>query len=319
MRQGGETISAIVTLTMNPSVDLFGVTERLVADAKSRCREASREPGGGGINVARNLHRFGIDVRAVFAAGGLNGELLEKLMTQDGLPCQRIHTHSETRQNFAVTEAASGKLYHFVFPGPPLEENEWQECLDVVGRCDPQPDYLVLSGSLPAGVPDDFFGRLSEAAQARGIRVVLDASGPALAGAAGMGTYLMKLNLKELHQLGYSGPADNAARLDAMQKLVLDDHLTEVLIVTLGASGALLVSREGERLEAAPPPTPVVSHVGAGDAFVSMLVYQLYRGSALGEAFRFGVAAAAAAVKMPGNQLRDLASVEEVYRQMHAG
>lgn len=302
---------------MNPSIDLFGVTERLVEDAKSRCRDPRREPGGGGINVARNLHRFGVEVLAVFPGGGLNGQLLEQLSAGENLPCRRIESKNETRQNFAITEETSGKLFHFVFPGPDLYENEWQACLETTIDKAGSSAYLVLSGSLSAGVPEDFFSRIARALSDKDVKVVLDTSGSALDQALGSGIYCSKLNRKEFRQLGYSGSTeDHESCLDAMQKMVTEDRLCEILIVTLGADGALLASRDGERLHAAPPPTEIVSHVGAGDAFVSILVYQLHHGKPLAEAFRYAVAAAAAAIKTPGNQLEDMDTVEQIHRQM---
>lgn len=303
---------------MSPSIDLFGVTDRLVEDAKSRCREAHREPGGGGINVARNLHRFGADVQALFVAGGLNGQQLEQALEREGLRFQVIPSRAETRQNFAVTAKATDKFYHFVFPGPALEEAEWKACLEAIERLEPTPDYLVISGSLPAAVPDDFFGWAVASAKAKGICVVLDTSGAALLGAAGKGVYLAKLNLKELALLGYQGPSDNRSRLDAMQDMAERGSVSDILVVTLGAEGALLASRNGHRLHLAPPPTHVVSHVGAGDGFVSSLVYQLHRGRPLDEALRYGVAGAAAAISTPGNQIDDFTTVERIVHQVEA-
>lgn len=314
---------------MNPSIDLFGVTERLIEDAKSRCRDPRREPGGGGINVARTLHRLGAEVFAIFPGGGFNGDLLEQLLVRDRLPCQRIPIARESRQSLAITEETRSRLFHFVFPGAALDKTEWQACYEAVSRHEPAPDYLILSGSLPEGVPADFYGRLAQAAQRQGTKVVLDTSGPALHHLAGTGTYLIKLNRTEFAQLGSQGSVDEPSpaqgqtesqvekQLEAMQRMLLEDDLCEILIVTLGANGALLASRDGAKLHFAPPPTSIVSHVGAGDAFVAVLVYQLQQGNSVTEAFRYGVAAAAAKVQSPGNQIADLDRVAQIYQ--HTG
>ncbi len=301
----------VATVTMNPSVDLFAETGELVKDGKSRCHKTAHEPGGGGINVARNLHRFGVDVVAVFTAGGLQGESLKQLLARETFSVHCIDIKDETRQSLALTETASGKLFHLVFPGPELRESEWQQCFDTFEALAPTPDYLVLSGSLPNGVPIDFYGNLARLAAERGTRVILDTSGKALRPASGAGVYLAKLNFGEFVDLGYSGSRDCSSTLEAMGQMV-DQGFADNLIVTLDADGALLATSAGKKLHARPPETRVISHVGAGDSFVSVLVHQLDRGKTVTEAFPYGVAAAAAKVSTPGNQLMDLEKVESI-------
>ena len=308
-------MATIVTLTMNPTVDLFGATDELVRDAKSRCEVLSREPGGGGINVARNLHRLGLSVQAIFPAGGILGKLLRDLLDKDGLDYHCVPTDEETRQNFALSERSSGRLYHFVFPGPQLQTAEWQQCLAAIQALPTTTDYLILSGSLPAGVPEDFYAQVADEARSKGIKVILDTSGVPLRAALAAGVHIAKINHQEFAELGFTFDGEVDSMLDAMVRMVHEGN-TDILIVTLGPKGALLVSRDGECLHAWPPPTEVVGHVGAGDGFVSLLVYQLSQGKSLGEAFAYGVAAAAAVVRSPGNQVQNMAEVEGLYREI---
>lgn len=308
-------MSTVTTLTMNPSIDIFATVDELREDSKSRCKESSREPGGGGINVARNLHRLGMDVEAVFPCGGGNGKMLEAMLKEEGVPCRSIQVSSETRQNLAITERASGKMFHIVFPGTQLQESEWQECLATASNLETKPEYMVLSGSLPRGVPEDFHGRVAKMAAKQGIKVILDTSGNALTAPLKVGVYMAKLNLKEFYQLGYTGEIDHKKQLAAMAKMV-EDGFADILILTLGDQGALLADRNGKLLHIAPPSTKVVSHVGAGDSFVSLMLYQLCSGKTVEEAFRFGVAAAAAAIQTTGNQIQDMHSIEKIYREL---
>ncbi len=305
----------IATLTMSPAVDLFATTEALHTDSKSRCTINHREPGGGGINVARNLKRLGLDVLAIFPAGGHHGQLLQDLLSRYELPFKAVPTAAETTQNIGLTELATGKQYHLVFPGAELTQAEWNRCLGALNELSPSPDYLVISGSLPPSVPVDFFARVAELAAQRGIKVVLDTAGPALKPTLEVGVHLAKLNREEFTDLGYTGDGDINSRLALMGQMV-DQGYAEHLIVTLGPNGALMASRNGERLHAAPPPTPVVSHVGAGDSFVSVMTCQLARGMPSAKAFRYGVAAAAAAISTPGNQLDGLERVEALLARM---
>ncbi len=308
-------MSAIVTLTMNPAVDLSGTAERLLVGRKTRCGVQVREPGGGGINVAGGIHALGGDALALYAAGGPSGIELERLLEEREVKQQRIVIQGDTRNDLAIREQATGKLFHFVFSGPTLSEEEWRRCLETVNGFQPVPDYLVLSGSLPPGVPEDFYAYAARAATERGTRVILDSSGPALRPALEAGVFLVKPNRKEFGQFGVPPDADHDTYLDAMQEMVNDD-LAQVVIVTVGADGALLVSRAGDRLHLRPPPIEGVSPVGAGDSFVAVLTHQPACGSSLVEAFRYGIAAAAAAVSTSGTQLYSSDAIEQMYRSM---
>lgn len=289
----------------------------MIDDGKSRCRVITREPAGGGINVARNLHAMGVDVQAVLAAGGASGKQLRQMLERERISFRCFDIDDDTCQNIGLTETSTGKMYHLVFPGQQLNTLEWQNCLTYVTSLDPAPGYLVLSGSLPEGAPDDFYGRIAADAKGKGIRTILDTSGRALAAPLKAGVYLAKLNRGEFVDSGYSGSLDDYQGMLAAMAEMVANGMAEALIVTLDAEGALLASRHGNRLHIRPPPVKVVSHVGAGDSFVSVLIYKLHQGKALTEAFQYGIAAAAAKVQIPGNHLDDMALVEDIYQQIN--
>lgn len=306
--------ASIVTFTMNPAVDTFGETEKVYDDSKSRCSQSSQEPGGGGINVARNITRMGTPAVAIFPAGGLNGELLKQLLARDNTLFEAISIAADTRQNLAITERSSGKMFHFVFPGPVLTENELKQCRNALLERPTQPDFLVLSGSIGESVPINFFGDLTKAAAKKGIKVALDSSGAALTSALYSGAYVAKLNRKEFSSLGYD-EFDNIPTLFAQMRALVAKHAVQNLIVTLSKGGALLVTDKGEEHAYMPPKHEIVSHVGAGDSFMSALVYRLHAGESMLNAFRYGVAAASVTVQTKGNQLYDLQRLEEVYQK----
>ncbi|WP_113907734.1 1-phosphofructokinase family hexose kinase [Aliidiomarina celeris] len=315
----------IVTFTMNPAVDVFGVTDEIFDDSKSRCDKASSEPGGGGINVARNIQRMGSQTMAVFPAGGVNGALLKKLLAADKTPFTAIEVADETRQNFAITERKRKVMHHFVFPGPVLSETEFQQCQDSIFSCAPQPRYLVLSGSLPSTVPVTFYREVITKANQKGTQVMLDTSGPALSESLFAGAYLAKLNRKEFASLantfnnnpsGFDEHADMETLYQQMKGLVAKGAV-QVLIVTLSRGGAMLVSANGEAYLYTAPKVHIVSHVGAGDSFMSALVHQLNQDAELKTAAHYGVAAAAVTVQLEGNQLTDLNWLERMCKEVH--
>ena len=190
----------IVTLTMNPALDIATATEAVIPTIKLRCDEPHYDPGGGGINVARAVRLLGGDALAVFPVGGLSGEMLCQLLRDEGVPHDSVTIAGLTRESLAVVERESGKQYRFLLPGPRLEEHDCRRCLDALALHLDGAEYLVASGSLPPGVPAAFYAEVGSLAQRHGVRFVLDTSGPALA-AAGPGVDLLKTSLRELEEL----------------------------------------------------------------------------------------------------------------------
>lgn len=304
----------IVTLTMNPCVDVSTSTERVQPTRKLRCQVPKREPGGGGVNVARVLQRLGAEVLAVYPAGGDSGARLGRLLQAEQVPALSLAIAGETRESFHVRELAAQQEYRFVMPGPTLTEAEWQTCLERVEALQPFPRYLVASGSLPPGVPEDFYARLARLARARGARCVLDASGPALAAALQEGVFLVKPSLGELRALTGQALVNQAQWLAAARQLVQQGQ-AEVVVLSLGERGALLVTGTSATLAPALP-VPVRSAVGAGDSLVGGMLQALAAGTGPRQAFVRGVAAASAALLASGTGLCRPQDVDRLQAQV---
>lgn len=300
-------MTKIITVTPNPAIDVSTSTERIAPFSKLRCTAARRDPGGGGINVARVIRRLGGDVLAVYPAGGASGRLLSRLLSDEGVPGLEVPAAEETRQDFTVFERATGLQYRFVLPGAELGDPEWQGCLDALGGSGAPPGIVVASGSLPPGAPEDFYGRVASAAGALKARTIVDASGPALKAALAAGLYLIKPNLREFEEL-IGGPLpDRAARIEAARRLIGQGKV-ELVALTLGDQGALLIGRDRAFLAEGLPVKPA-SVVGAGDSFTAALAWSLASGRTLEEALAWGVAAGSAAVLNPGTELCRAADV----------
>jgi 6-phosphofructokinase 2 len=288
-------------MTPNPAVDLSTSVDKIVPVYKLRGTSQRRDPGGGGINVARVIKRLGGDVCAIYPVGGATGSLLCNLLEREGVASQTLAIAEETRENFFVNEISTGQQYRFILPGPRLGENEWPECLTLLARAEPFPRFVVASGSLPAGVPDDFYARVARMAKQRGAKMVLDTSGPALAAAVAEGVDLIKPNLREMRELAGHQLCDAGAWEEAAKSLVHRGKVG-VIALTMGHLGALLVTRELV-LRAPPLAISPVSAVGAGDSFLGALVFGLASGSDLANSFRQATAAGAAALLNPGTGL----------------
>ena len=305
----------IVTLTLNPTIDLSLRSNEIRPIRKTRAIEEHTDPGGGGINVARVLKELGVEAYAIYLAGGATGLVLKELIAELEPPGRCIDIAGSARISFAVFEEISGLEYRFVSEGSALVEAEWQSALSQPKELDA--DYIVGSDSLPPGVPVDFYARLTAIAQSKGARLILDTSGPALQAAASAGSiYLAKPSLGEFETLTHRKFESAEELADAATSFVAGGGV-ENLAVTMGRDGALLSFRSG-LLRLRGPKVKPVSAVGAGDSFVAGMTAALVGGKDVEDAFMLGMAAGAAAVLTPGNQLCRREDVERLYAEMVA-
>ncbi|MEP6866926.1 MAG: 1-phosphofructokinase family hexose kinase [Novosphingobium sp.] len=305
-------MKTIATLTMNPTIDVAYEVGHVIHTQKMRTQKEHYDPGGGGINVSRVFARLGGNARCCYLSGGATGVALDGLLDLHQLVRVRIPIKGQTRVSTSVLEAESGKEYRFVPPGPTVTAEEWRACLEQIEiiEC----DYLVASGSLPKGVPDDFYSRVSAIVRSRGIKMVLDTSGPALRkGLAGGGILLVKPSLGELQEL-VGQTLDSVEAIAEAASGIVRQGRAEYVAVTLGHNGALLAHKGGTlRLPAVA--IEVKSAVGAGDSFLAAMVFALASGWETMEAFRFGLAAGAAAVLTPGTGLSRPADIQRLYAE----
>ncbi|MGY3447906.1 1-phosphofructokinase family hexose kinase [Bradyrhizobium sp. USDA 4353] len=300
-------MSDIITITPNPAVDVSTVVEAIVPVAKLRGTTQRRDPGGGGINVARVITRLGGDVTALYPVGGPTGLLLKQLVDNEGVTSRTWTTSDDTREDFFVQERSTGQPYRFILPGPALSETEWLAGLALVSALDPFPRFVIGSGSLPRGVPSDYYARISAIARARGAQFILDTSGPALAAAVAGGVDLIKPSLREMHEL-VGGELPDATAWEAAARMLVTTGKARTVALTMGHLGALLVTSE-RVLRAQPLRMVPVNAVGAGDSFLGALVAKLAADASLEDAFRFAVAAGAAALLRTGTALSDPADI----------
>lgn len=291
----------IVTITPNPSVDLSTAVEKIIPVYKLRGTSQWRDPGGGGINVARVVKRFGGDVSAIYPIGGSTGDSLRKLVEREGVASLTFPIADETREDFFVSETSSGQQYRFILPGPQLAESEWSECLNLLSRIAPFPRFVVASGSLPGGAPDDFYARVARIAKQRSAKMILDTSGPALVAAVAEGVDLIKPNLREMRELASSEPSD-ASEWEGVARTLVQSGKVAMIALTMGHLGAVLVTRD-RVLRALPLAITPVSATGAGDSFLGALICRLASGTDLEDSFRLAAAAGAAALLNPGTGL----------------
>lgn len=300
---------AIATLTMNPTIDVAYEVDRVFHTHKIRTTHEYYNPGGGGINVARVFVRLGGNARCVYLSGGATGVAFDGLIDLHRLVRTRVPIAGQTRVALTTLEHATGKEYRFTPAGPEVTEAEWLACLDTLSRLDC--DCLVASGSLPPGVPDDFYAQAAKIMKNRGIRMVLDTSGEALRhGLEGGGIDLVKPSKGELEAL-FGNHLESVEKVAEAALKLVESGKARVVATTMGHEGAVLATAAGTLF------TPALeieakSAVGAGDSFVAGMVHAMLTGSSDEEAFRYGVAAGSAAVLRPGTDLARPADIAEL-------
>ncbi|RSS76757.1 1-phosphofructokinase family hexose kinase [Streptomyces sp. WAC06614] len=307
-RRGAESGAgpSVLTLTMNPTIDLCWEVDHLELIGKNRARVRSVAAGGGGIHVARHLMRFGVPATAVHTAGGELGRRLDRLLDEEGIDHVAVGIDDDTREALVLVEAESRRSHHIVPPGPRMHDREGQRCLEALQRAGGSHPYVVASGSLPDGLPDDFYRGVARRVEEAGSRLILDTSGPALREALGEGVFLLRCNRTEAESLtGRTVRTFDDAR--ALNEHLVTTGAAEIAVTTLGALGALCSTRHGHtELHAPPLPGEPLSDAGAGDSMVAALTTELVAGADPVSACALGVATAAAAMLTPSTESFDL-------------
>ena len=306
-------MSGIVTITFSPCIDRYTTVPQLNPDSKLKCSEPVLHAGGGGINVARVVKKLGGDVTAVYPAGGYTGAYFNRLLALEDIPSIVIETAAETRENFIILDVSSNKQYRFGMPGNELKKKEWSHMLSALESI-PDVGYIVASGSLPPGVPEDIFGRIANIAREKAAKLILDISGEPLKLALDEGVFMIKPNLRELRFLAGNRPL-TADDIWKQGQLLIEQHKAQVVVVSMGDKGAWLLRKDSRQL-ITPPPAEKKSTVGAGDSMVAGIVLSLANGNDMKYALQYGVACGTAATLNTGTELCNREDVERLFAEI---
>lgn len=323
----------LVCVALSPSIDVTYLVPRLVPGGIHRLPEVYRVPGGKGFNVARAAHTLGANVVATGVLGGDSGAWLLAMLARTGIRIAPVTGTRPTRTCVSVADSSTGQLTEFYEPAPAITPRAWADLVATVARvCEEHPSWVSLSGSLPPGPVPEAIGDLVTAAKGAGARVAVDTHTTTLAAAVGAGADLVKVNVEEAaavlgvgHGTGY--PADDESRSagDLPQggvtgtlaaKLLAASPGTQIAVVTAGADGAVLVSRDGSTLH-----LHLDRHgdypVGSGDSFLGGLLTALAdRPDDLEAAARLAVGAGAANALTPGAGVLDAATARDLAGQV---
>lgn len=304
-------MARIITLTVNPAIDKSTTVAGISPNSKLRCTEPTFDAGGGGINVSRAIQNLGGSSLCSYFAGGPSGMFLKHLLDEKEIEQFVIKIEGFTRENLAVTDTNTNQQFRFGMPGPSIKKAEWQMALKQLELQLQKDDFLVASGKLPPNVPDDFYVKVSQIAENKGAKFILDTSGEPLLKAANSKVYMLKPNLAELGML-CNEPSITDLKLKSLAKSFLENNDCKILVVSLGPKGALLATKE----EMIQIPAPVVhqkSTIGAGDSMVAGMVMSLIWGRSFSDMVRYGVACGTAATMHHGTQLCFKKDADKLY------
>jgi len=303
----------LLTVTLNPTVDAASESETVRPTRKIRTFDESFHPGGGGINVARVIHRLGGDVTALYARGGVMGAVLDQLLHDQGVVCHIVEIDGNTRINNVIHETSTGMEYRFIAEGPVLCDADWHKIIAAVEK--QEWHWLIVSGSLPRGVPVEIYDELITLKNKRAGNIVIDTSGIGLDHVLEKGGMTLVKPSQGEFEAWHGKLFASVADLALAARDLVAQGISEIVVVTLGHQGAVMASADTS-LYLPAPPVRVVSASGAGDSFVAGMVHALARGQGQEDAFRLGVACGSAAVMEKGTDLCQLASIKNLFEHL---
>jgi 6-phosphofructokinase 2 len=305
----------ILTVTLNPALDLTTAADQVRPDLKLRCDKPLIDPGGGGINVSRAIKIIGGQSTAMVALGGATGARLDDMLKSSGLSLMRLTAPGETRQSLAITDRATGNQFRFVMPGPEWHMTHVATAMAAITEAARAGGWVVVSGSNPPGVAAGFEQMLTVRLKDGRARLMVDAAGDALQALAGSSTPVdvLRMDTREAESLcGRPLPL----RCDSAEFAadLVRNGAAHTVIVARGADGSVAATNDGA-WHAAAAQVDVVSTVGAGDSFVAGFVLAMARDWPVSEALALGTAAASSAVMKPAAELCHADDVRHFYSQ----
>ena len=281
----------ILTVTLNTSIDKLYLMESILPETVMRVKEVHNTAGGKGLNVSRVAAALGEPVVAMGFTGGFNGQYLESLLSRPGLRPAFTRVAGETRSCINCWDLSSNRSTEYLEPGEPVTEEDVSRFLEDFCRELPRAAVVTISGSMPKGVPDDFYGRLIRLCRDAGVPVLLDTSGSRLVAAAKESPALIKPNEDEIFQLTGHRFSSREEAVPALLRL-RDSGIPNV-VLSLGAEGALLACAEGV-FHGKPPEITPRNTVGCGDSMLAGFAVGFARRLPILETFRIALAVSAA-------------------------
>jgi 1-phosphofructokinase family hexose kinase len=302
----------IVTLTINPAIDRTIGVDRLAFEDRAYIKTSGESAGGRGINSSWVIHSWGGETLAVLTSGGDSGKRLEELLRSCGIALAVVPIQNAIRTNLTITDR-HGLTVNLNEPGPALAKSELARVEKTVRESLENAKWLMLCGSLPPGVPVDFYGRLIAMARNKKVKTLLHASGDALREGIEERPTVVTPNQQEAERLLARTLLTRTQYLEAAERIRAMGP--ESVVLSLGSRGAIGAFSDGV-YEALPPRVDAVCPIGAGDALTAAYVFSMRRKVNAADALRWGVAAGTASARLPGMTFANLSQTQEMYKHV---
>ncbi len=303
----------ILCVNANAAIDKTVVVSPFRLGQIHRPESVLAVPGGKGANLAKGLKLLGGEPLVTGWVGGSSGDFIEQGLERMGMRTAFVHLDVESRTCLSVLDPAAGTMTEIYERGEPVPPEKVEELADVFGQLVGSCEAVTMSGSLPTGVPLDFYARLIAIAREANVPVFLDSSGEALRLGVAARPYLVKPNTHEFVELA-GGDAHSLHTLPHAASEISERYGT-IVVISLGAEG-VLVAGGPKTFAARPPRIEIKSAVGSGDCLLAGIAYGLTHGFTLAEAARYGVAAGTANALSVGPGVFDLADFERILAQV---
>ncbi len=302
----------IVTLTINPAIDRTVSVDKLVFEDRAYIVDRTEAAGGRGINASHVIHNFGGKTLALLTSGGVAGDRIQKMLAGLGFPVEVVRVKRESRTNFTISDK-QGLTIKLNELGEPIESNELKEIHDLVEARLGKARWLMICGSVPPGVPPQFYCDIIRLAKRRGVKTLVDTDGEALLHSLDAKPTVITPNQNEAERLLGRALITRGQYLEALDRI--QKMGPESVILSLGSRGAVASNAEGV-FEVLPPHVDVLCPIGAGDAMAAAFTWSMDKKKSFADSVRWGVAAGTAKAKLPGMTFPTLEQTRVVYKQV---
>jgi 1-phosphofructokinase family hexose kinase len=299
----------IVTLTVNPAIDRTINVDRLAFEDRAYILSSKDTPGGRGINSASVIHSFGGQTLAILPAGGASGARFQEFLKDCGFPVVVIRIRNRVRTNLTLMDS-HGLTLKLNEHGPAIDKAEVAKLDRAVRARLDGVSWLMLCGSVPPGVPDNFYAELIEFAHKKKVKTFLDTDGEPLRRGIAAGPTVVKPNQPEAERLLNTALITRSHYVHAAQQI--QRMGAQSVILSLGSRG-VVAAFNNELTEVIPPSVSVVSPIGAGDALAAAFLWSMENRRDYRDALRWGVAAGTASAVLPGMQFGSLPETRKIF------
>lgn len=304
----------IVTVTMNPAIDKTACVDELLVGELNRLQQVISNPGGKGINVSKTIHALKGDSLATGFIAGSNGHYIVDFLNQSGISNDMVEVDGNTRVNLKVLNK------HMVLTelneiGPSISSDAIQALIDKIEKHIDKGDILVLSGSVPQGVPCDIYAKITRLAKNKGVDVILDADESLFEEAIKENPTIIKPNKYELCKHYKISEEISTEKVIELGRELLIQNKIELCVISLGEAGALFIKQDecaivnGLKIK-------IHSSVGAGDAMVAALAYARQEQFTFEKTIRLAIATSAGACMTEGTAPADLDIINELMNRV---